>query len=187
MWTHQEVSLLNRAYLLMPWLTQCYWYIWSQPGLNLRQLSLSTQWDMSPNKILQITKKSAEHAWHGVTRLWYCIARRCIAMNGVVLHGVSLHCMVCHCIAWNCVVWCCMAWWSWCCMVWQRIALHRLYGVALYVMVWHSIAWFAVLFVHEHCCWDSRFGVLPRRAITLFTYLSYMLVMAFFSAYFIWY
>ena len=36
------------------------------------------------------------------------------------------------------------------------------------VMVWHSIAWFAVLFVHEHCCWDSRFGVLPRRAITLF-------------------
>ena len=79
-----------------------------------------------------------------------------------------LYCMVCHCIAWNGVVWCCMAWWSWCCMVWQRIALHRLYGVALYVMVWHSIAWFAVLFVHEHCCWDSRFGVLPRRAITLF-------------------
>ena len=78
-----------------------------------------------------------------------------------------LYCMVCHCIAWNGVVWCCMAWWSWCCMVWQRIALHMLYGVALYVMVWHSMAWFAVLFVHEHCCWDSRFGVLPRRAITL--------------------
>ena len=81
---------------------------------------------------------------------------------------MALYCIVCHCIARNGVVWCCMAWWSWCCMVWQRIALHRLYGVALYVMVWHSIAWFAVLFVHEHCCWDSRFGVLPRRAITLF-------------------
>ena len=87
---------------------------------------------------------------------------------------MALYCMVCHCIAWNGVVWCCMAWWSWCCMVWQRIALHRLYGVALYVMVWHSIAWFAVLFVHEHCCWDSRFGVLPRRAITLFIHYSHL-------------
>ena len=94
-------------------------------------------------------------------------------------------------IAWHDVTWRCMVWYcisnEWRCMAWGGIALHGMarYGVAwngtglhctgctcmvLHFMSWCDIAWhgLAVLIVHTHCCWVSRFGVLPRRAITLF-------------------
>ena len=82
--------------------------------------------------------------------VWYCISNewRCMAWGGIALHGMArygvawngtgLHCTGCTCMVLHFMSWCDIA--------------------------WHGLA---VLIVHTHCCWVSRFGVLPRRAITL--------------------
>ena len=83
--------------------------------------------------------------------VWYCISNewRCMAWGGIALHGMArygvawngtgLHCTGCTCMVLHFMSWCDIA--------------------------WHGLA---VLIVHTHCCWDSCFGVLPQRAITLF-------------------
>ena len=91
-------------------------------------------------------------AWHDVTwrcMVWYCISNewRCMAWGGIALHGMARYG-----VAWN------------------GTGLHCTGCMVLHFMSWCDIAWhgLAVLIVHTHCCWDSCFGVLPQRAITLF-------------------
>ena len=75
---------------------------------------------------------------------WGGIALHGMARYGVAWNGTGLHCTGCTCMVLHFMSWCDIA--------------------------WHGLA---VLIVHTHCCWVSRFGVLPRRAITLFEDVSH--------------
>ena len=130
---------------------------------------------------------------------WRCMAWCGIALHGMVRYGVAWYRVAeveWRVMMWHCVAWCCIelhdiVWVSWCfkalhCIEWRGMVLD---GVAWHDITWYStglhctgcmalhcmslcdIAWHGldVVIVHTHCCWDSRFGVLPRRAITLFT------------------
>ena len=74
---------------------------------------------------------------------WGGIALHGMARYGVAWNGTGLHCTGCTCMVLHFMSWCDIA--------------------------WHGLA---VLIVHTHCCWVSRFGVLPRRAITLFIWVK---------------
>ena len=85
-------------------------------------------------------------------------------MNGVIRHDVALHCIEWHAMLLDGVVW-----HGGHDVAWYGTRLHCTGCMALHCISWCDIAWhdLAVLIIHIHCCWDSRFGVLPRRAITL--------------------
>ena len=82
----------------------------------------------------------------------------------ILWHGVALHCM-----EWRGIIPYGVAWHGGQDVAWYGTRLHCTGCMAFLCMSWCGIAWhgLAVLIVHTHCCWDSRFGVHPRRAITL--------------------
>ena len=95
----------------------------------------------------------------------------------ILWHGVALHCM-----EWRGIIPYGVAWHGGQDVAWYGTRLHCTGCMAFLCMSWCGIAWhgLAVLIVHTHCCWDSRFGVLPRRAITLFhMYFVFRLVFVF--------